>query len=89
MSDGVFLVPHMGIGQRTAQQSLDVTLSSSRPELLLAALHTPASLTGLFWLLRGRGQHQSDGLGTLTGVLSTKLEKPRWRTADEAPTMNL
>lgn len=89
MSDVVFLVPHMGIGQRTAQQGLDVTLSSSRPELLLAALHRPASLTGLFWLLRGRGQHQSDELGTLTGILSIKLEQLRWRTTDEGTAMSL
>lgn len=52
-SDVVFLVPHMGMGRRSAQQGLDVTQPSSRPELLLAAPHTPASTTGLFWLSRG------------------------------------
>lgn len=53
-SDAVFLVPHMGVGQRIAQQGLEVTLSSSRPGILLAALHRPATPTGLFWLLKGR-----------------------------------
>lgn len=76
--NAVLLVPHMGIGQSTAQGGFKVTLSSMRPGLFLAELCTPAALAGLFWPLKRCEEHQLAELGTLAGNPSTELEKIRW-----------
>lgn len=59
----------------------NLTLQQAR--VIISCSRRPATPTGLFWLWRGRGEHQAAGLGSLTGILSTKLEQWRWWTADE------